>query len=201
MGAPLLSALDKGLFPCRGRPGARVAALAILAVLAAVLAAVAPSAARAADAGGEPAPAVSSLPRDGPVAAKPWSTTARYAGGNYQWLATRGPLDFSLGFDTPGRMSAMVADTRLPTGGPFVQTLPTLSLDLRDVDGPSVRGLRQAEHADTVTSDRRVGIQWKPAESQLLFLRQGLGVRLSGDDRFTMRLRKGTLSVYMKREF
>jgi hypothetical protein len=47
----------------------------------------------------------------------------------------------------------------------------------------------------------RIGIEWKPAESQLMFVRDGLGMRLGGDDRLTMRLRKGTLSIYMKRQF
>lgn len=129
------------------------------------------------------------------------ASVARYDGGNYRWLASRGPLDFSFRFDTPGRLGATGSDRRLPGGAPFVETLPTLSLDLRDVDGPVTRRLRQAQSDEAVGSRQRVGIQWKPAESQLLFLRQGLGVRLGGDDRLTMRLRKGTLGIYMKREF
>ena len=46
----------------------------------------------------------------------------------------------------------------------------------------------------------RVGIEYKPAQSQV-FLNQGLGFRLNGDDKLTMRLRKGSLGLYFKRNF
>ena len=46
----------------------------------------------------------------------------------------------------------------------------------------------------------RVAIEYKPAQSQV-FLNHGLGFRLSGDDRLTMRLRKGSLGLYFKRNF
>jgi hypothetical protein len=46
----------------------------------------------------------------------------------------------------------------------------------------------------------RVGIEYKPAQSQV-FLNHGLGFRLGGDDKLTMRLRKGSLGLYLKRNF
>ena len=46
----------------------------------------------------------------------------------------------------------------------------------------------------------RVGIEYKPPQSQF-FLNRGLGFRLSGDDRVTMRLRKGSVGIYLKRNF
>ena len=46
----------------------------------------------------------------------------------------------------------------------------------------------------------RVGIEYKPAQSRVT-LNQGLGLRLNGDDKVTMRLRKGSLSLYYKRNF
>lgn len=172
--------------------------------MATALAAAASGAARAADASfaaRDEAPLAASASAEDPPASAPWSAAGRYARGNYQWLAERGALDVSLLFDTPGRVSAWAANSRLPSGGPFVQTLPTLHLDLRDVDTTSRRGLGRLQQGGTAGSDRRVGIEWKPAEQQLLFLRQGLGVRLSGDDRLTMRLRRGTVGLYMKRDF
>jgi len=46
----------------------------------------------------------------------------------------------------------------------------------------------------------KVGIEWKPAQSQVFF-NGGVGVRLTGDDSVVMRLRKGTLGLYVKRSF
>ena len=47
----------------------------------------------------------------------------------------------------------------------------------------------------------KVGLEWKPAQSQVNFLREGLGFRLDGNDRMTVRLRKGVIGVYMHRKF
>jgi hypothetical protein len=130
-----------------------------------------------------------------------WSTSAEYSGGIYRWSLSRGSFDFGLRFETPTR-PGFGADPRLDAAGPLVQTLPALSLGVRTVDSPAGSWLQRLSGAEAApSSTSRVGIEWKPAESQLMFLRQGLGIRLSGDDRVTMRLRKGTLGIYMKREF
>jgi len=47
----------------------------------------------------------------------------------------------------------------------------------------------------------RIGLQWKPPQSQVNFIREGLGIRLDGDNRMTVRLRKGVVGVYMQRKF
>ena len=48
--------------------------------------------------------------------------------------------------------------------------------------------------------ESRVGLEWKPAPSRL-FLNRGLGIRLDGDDRLTMRLRKGSLGLFVQTPF
>ncbi len=130
-----------------------------------------------------------------------WSTNAEYSGGDYRWSLSRGKFDFGLRFEAPARL-VLAADSRLEASGPLVQTLPALSLGVRTVEAPAGSWLQRLAGAEAPpSSTSRVGIEWKPAESQLMFLRQGLGIRLSGDDRLTMRLRKGTFGIYMNREF
>jgi hypothetical protein len=130
-----------------------------------------------------------------------WVTSADFYGGTYRWSVSRGAVAFGLGFATPSR-SGNIASTRLDNVGPLVQTLPSLSFGVRGVDPPSGGWLKQLAGGESATGfTRHIGIEWKPAEQQLLFLREGLGVRLMGDDSLTMRLQKGTLSIYMKRTF
>jgi hypothetical protein len=130
-----------------------------------------------------------------------WVTSADFSGGTYRWSMSRGAFAFGLGFDTPSR-SGNIASTRLDNAGPLVQTLPSLSFGLRSVDPPSSSWLKQLAGGESATGfTRHIGIEWKPAEQQLMFLREGLGVRLTGDDSLTMRLKRGTLGIYMKRKF
>jgi hypothetical protein len=81
--------------------------------------------------------------------------------------------------------------------------LPALSFGLRSVSAPLPasslvdRTLGSGADAPVVS---RVGIEYKPAQSQV-FLNHGLGFRLGGDDKLTMRLRKGSLGLYLKRNF
>jgi len=150
------------------------------------------------------APAALAAPSaEAPVAPLGWSTRAGLFDSAYRWSASRGALDLSVRFEASARgQFPSDARSRLENTGPLVQPLPALSLGLRSVDAPLGSLLKQLGGSDSgLTYTHRVGIEWKPAQSDLLFLRQGLGVRLSGDDRLTMRLRKGTLSIYMKRDF
>lgn len=131
-----------------------------------------------------------------------WASRHDYSQGNYSWSLARGSVDVALGFDTPSRIG-YGAGSRLDASGPIIQTLPELSVGLRTVAPGLASSLieRAIGTAGGRAASSRVGIQWKPAPSNLAFLRQGLGIRLGGDERFTMRLRKGTLSLYMKQEF
>jgi len=165
------------------RSGASCAGLVAFAALAACAA----GSADAADAQG--------------VAPLRWSTASDYSAGSYRWSLSRGSVDFGLGLDTPSR-AGFVDASRPEATGPFVQTLPSLSLGLRSAEASKPGLLTQLAGAETATTYiHRIGIEWKPAESQLMFVREGLGVRLSGDNRLTMRLRHGTLSIYMQRTF
>ena len=90
-------------------------------------------------------------------------------------------------------------------GAPLAADLPSVSIGLRST----------AIKSDGVTSNlvdrafgngggeavvRKVGIAWKPAQSRV-FLNQGLGIRFDGDDRLTVRLKKGSFGLYMQSSF
>jgi hypothetical protein len=90
--------------------------------------------------------------------------------------------------------------------GPRLPDLPSFSVGLRQpVSTPSAPASslldRSLGSAKTDTYLSKVGVEWKPAEARLQFLREGLGFRLDGNDRMTVRLRKGVLGVYMQRKF
>jgi hypothetical protein len=144
-------------------------------------------------------PVVVALLAHGATAAEPDA-----AGGSYRWAASRGALDFGLRFDT-ARRGGTVQERHLDAAGPMVSNLPTVSLGLRTVTPSPTAASSLLERAIGTgagpAASSSVGIEWKPAQSQLMFLRQGLGIRLGGDDRLTMQLRKGTLGIYMKRDF
>jgi hypothetical protein len=188
-----------------GRRSGAVLATLILAGLALAFAVVDVALAEEVEGATEAAvaadPAAGRADPDPPASVQRWSTASDFSAGNYKWSLSRGSLDLGLGFDTPARVRSAVSP--LDASGPFVQTLPTVSLGLRSVEvAPGGSWLRQLAGGDAASGlTHRVGIEWKPAESQLMFVREGLGMRLGGDDRLTMRLRKGTLGIYMKRQF
>ena len=81
-------------------------------------------------------------------------------------------------------------------------SLPSVSVGLlssRDLRASSL--LSRVGASREGGSESRVGIQWKPAESQVNFLREGLGMRLDSNESITMRLRKGLFGVYLQRRF
>lgn len=171
------------------RPRSRVTGSAVLAVLSLLAAGAAVAEPEAADA---------------PAAPLRWSTRSDYVGGNYRWAASRGVLDFGLRFDTSPR-AGVVPEPHLDAAGPMVSSLPSLSLGVRTITPSPTAASSLLERAigagAAPATSSSVGIEWKPAQPQLAFIRQGLGLRLSGDDRLTMQLRKGTLGIYMKRDF
>ena len=81
--------------------------------------------------------------------------------------------------------------------------LPALSFGLRSVGvrAPASNLVDRTQGSDGVAPTvSRVGVEYKPAQSRVI-LNQGLGFRLGGDDKLTMRLRKGSLGIYLKRNF
>jgi hypothetical protein len=134
-----------------------------------------------------------------------WMASAEWSGRRYRWSLQRGALDIGLAFE-PIDPGLRPLDLRSQSPAPLVPTLPTLSLGVHRVgQGGLPVASNLLERALGAPREggysSRVGIEWKPAQSQLNFLRDGLGVRLDGNDRMTVRLRKGVLGIYMHRKF
>jgi hypothetical protein len=59
---------------------------------------------------------------------------------------------------------------------------------------PELRALADAP-------ETRIGIQWKPAPSQIDLLRGDIGLKLEGAEHLSIRLRKGSFGIYLNRKF
>jgi hypothetical protein len=133
-----------------------------------------------------------------------WSSTADVSGGSYRFSAHRGALDVGMAF-TPPAQSGHAYDFRSENYGPIGSNLPSVSLGLRRVSGQAPSASSMLERATSATNGNgyvsKFGVEWKPAQSQVNFLREGLGIRLDGNDRMSVRLRKGVLGLYMHRKF
>jgi hypothetical protein len=136
---------------------------------------------------------------------KRWSTSAEVDSSSYRVSLSRGKLDMGLGFDNPTHptmATSTVVRSTDPTR-PIVPTVPSLSVGLRSTSaGAPASSLieRATEGAAPPASTRRVGLEWKPVQSRV-FVRGGLGLRLSGDDQVTMKLKSGRVGIYMKSTF
>ena len=136
---------------------------------------------------------------------KRWSTSAEVDSSSYRVSLSRGKLDMGLGFDNPTHptMATSTVVRSTDPARPIVPTVPSLSVGLRSTTaGPPASSLieRATEGSAAPSSTRRVGLEWKPAQSRV-FVRGGLGLRLSGDDQVTMKLRSGRVGIYMKSTF
>jgi len=155
--------------------------------------------------GGEPAPDETADEGAGsdatPVAVR-WSAIGEPSDAGYRVALARGGVD--VGLDFQRRFAAVrTADARYDSAAPAGVMLPALSFGLRSVGlrAPASNLVDRTQGADgVVPTVSRVGIEYKPAQSRVT-LNQGLGLRLNGDDKVTMRLRKGSLSLYYKRNF
>ncbi len=132
-----------------------------------------------------------------------WSASSALSEGSYRSALSRGKLDFGVKFDAPVR-AARSGEGSIEPVAAFVAPLPTLSVGLRNVaTAPTPAGalLDRATGASFQGQrESRVGLEWKPSQSRL-FLNRGLGIRLDGDDRLTMRLKKGSLGLFMQTRF
>jgi hypothetical protein len=141
----------------------------------------------------DPEPAAASAPR--------WRALGTVEPDGFRMSLSRGAFDVGMRFE-PRTVALRPTETRAE---PTSLTLPSLSLEVRSISASPATASSLAARAvgaanDAETSVSKVGIEWKPAQSQVFFS-GGVGVRLSGDDSVVMRLRKGTLGVYMKRSF
>ena len=167
---------------------------ALLSLLCSLAIAAAPAA------GGEPAGAdVDSTLRETVAAAPRWSVGGEPSDGGYRLSLVRAGVDVGLDFQRRDA-AARSGDARFDSAAPAGAMLPSLSLGLRSVGAPTASSLVDRTLAPAAPAVSRVGIEYKPAQSQV-FLKNGLGLRLSGDDRLTMRLKKGSLGVYLKNNF
>jgi hypothetical protein len=157
----------------------------------------------AADGPATPVPTVDAVGADTVAPPARWSASGEPADGGYRMSLSRGALDFGVHFE-PRVTAARPADARFDSAAPLGTMLPALSFGLRSVSAGPAPASSLVERAlgsgTAVPYVSKVGIEYKPAQSQV-FLNQGVGVRLTGDDRLTMRLRKGSLGIYMKRNF
>lgn len=124
--------------------------------------------------------------------------------GSYRSALSRGRLDLGVKFDAPVR-AARPGEALIDPVLAYVAPAPTLSVGLRSSAAPTVSAsgslLERATGATIAPStERKVGLEWKPSPSRL-FLNRGLGIRLDGDDRLTMRLKKGSLGFFVQTAF
>ncbi len=130
-----------------------------------------------------------------------WTAGGAFETGGYRMSVSRGAFDVGLRFE----QRAIALRPTETHAEPATFTLPTLSFELRSISAAPATGSSLAERAlgsaaAATAPASKVGVEWKPAQSQVFF-HGGVGVRLNGDDSVVMRLRKGTLGFYMQRAF
>jgi hypothetical protein len=134
-----------------------------------------------------------------------WSATTELTAEGYSWSLRRDAVAIGMRFAVPeGRLPLRTA---APWNRSAFLELPALSLgfhwlspSLAPVPSSALDRALQAREPSSA-SRGKVALEWKPAESQVNFLREGLGFRLDGNDRMTVRLRKGVLGIYLQRKF
>jgi len=143
-----------------------------------------------------------------PASAQPAAPARRWRVGGaldadgYRMSVSRGVIDVGMRFE-PRTVALRPTEMRAE---PASLTLPSLSLELRSISAAPATAGSLAQCAlgsatpEVESAVSKVGIEWKPAQSPVFFS-GGVGVRLNGDDSVVMRLRKGTLGVYVKRSF
>jgi len=142
-----------------------------------------------------------SLPESAPALG--WSASGALEDGGYRLSLSRGSLDLGLRFDARVA-AARPIDGRYDSAAPPGVMLPSVSFGLRRVAAGPAAPAGLAERAlggsTAIPEVSKVGVEWKPAQSQVFF-NQGVGFRLGGDDRLVMRLRRSSLGIYMQRTF
>jgi len=128
----------------------------------------------------------------------------------YRWWMSRGRADLGLGLGTitygaratgsvpglgsEGAVTAFGSGTVLTLGMRYrTSDRSAIYADAAGVRGPGL------DSGDAVVG--KVGIEFQAAQSQFNIAYGGLGVRLAGDARMTVRVRRGGLGVFMVRSF
>ena len=133
-----------------------------------------------------------------------WQSRASLSDGTFGSAFSRGKLDVGVRFDTPTR-AVRLGEAPIDPVLAYLSPAPTLSVGLRSTSAaaaPAASSLIDRATGASIgqQSERKVGLEWKPAQSRV-FLNRGLGIRLDGDDRVTMRMKKGSLGLFMQTAF
>lgn len=129
----------------------------------------------------------------------------------YRWWISRGRADLGLGLGTlaysirpVGSSAGLVPDAAASVVASG--TVLTLGMRYRTSDRSSVfadaaswRGGGGFDGRDQVAG--KVGVEFKSAQSRFNIAYGGLGVKLAGDARMTVRMRRGGLGIYMRTKF
>lgn len=128
----------------------------------------------------------------------------------YRWWKSSGRADLGLGlgmltYDSrptgsipglgAGGVSNVLASGTVMTVGMRYRTTPTSTLY---ADASGVRG-RGFDGGEAVVG--KVGIEFKAAQSRFNINYGGLGLRLAGDTRMTLRVKRGGLGIFMRSSF
>ena len=133
-----------------------------------------------------------------------WLSRTEYSVGAQRWSLTRGSVEIAMSLN-----SNRSVEGTLGVGGErsrsLVNTPPALSIGLQDVVGyETTRGSllsRSTEMREREAPSQRMGLEWTPVLPRVHLARDGFGIRLQGNQRVTMRLRNGTVTVYAQRAF
>ncbi len=135
-----------------------------------------------------------------------WTASYDVSRSDYRLSLGRGALDLGVRLEPRGgvvRLPESRLDAIAPAA-PLVADLPALSIGLRSTtlrsDAPANNLVDRTFGSGGESYVRKLGIEWKPAQSRI-FLNQGLGIRLDGDDRVMVRMRKGSLGLYLRSNF
>ncbi|CAN5287229.1 hypothetical protein BH11PSE9_BH11PSE9_19270 [soil metagenome] len=145
------------------------------------------------------------------LANAPPGSRADVSGVSYRFWKRVGPsaagLDVGVGVGTVGYLVRPPAQSAVDSPANLVNpsTLLTVGMRYRTserstvfADTSSARGFAGNGHDAYVA---KVGMEWKSASSPVRFMQGGLGLQLDGGGRMTLRVRKGTVGVYMRSSF
>ena len=129
-----------------------------------------------------------------------WMSRTDYPVGIQRWSLSRGSFEIAMSLNAARTLGA--GEER---SGLLVRRPPAFSVGLQDKVGyETTTGSLLSRSTELREGDaplRRMGFEWTPAPSRVSFARDGFGIRLQGNQKVTMRLRHGMVTVYAQRAF
>ncbi|CAN5709388.1 hypothetical protein BH11PSE8_BH11PSE8_03880 [soil metagenome] len=145
------------------------------------------------------------------LANAPPGSRAETSGVSYRWWKHMGPssagLDVGVGLGTVGYLVRPPVQGAADTVASLNNPSTVLSVGMRYrtsersvvfADTSSARGFA-GNGRDAYVA--KVGVEWKSASSPVRLMQGGLGLQLDGGSRMTLRVRRGTVGVYMRSSF